>query len=356
MRLTQADLNRLSTAIKALYSVASVADLNTAALQHLPALIPSDVCGITLVPLNGRAVVHHNAPSLNKTVAERLWALRDFLHQHPLESAGDVSATWGARCLSDFLTRHQLHATDLYNEFFRHVGVEHQLGIYTERVHGFRIGISFNAESKDFSARDRATLTNLAPHITQAYKNAFELTRLRKASSSFEAAAEAHGHGFIRIDRSGAIIEITSLAAQLLQKYFNHPPHTQKSLPKEIRAWLKSPNSDQVVGNVVVPMILVKPCGKLSVRAATEGTDRILLLSEHRWSVVPADLAPLGLRPRESEILFWMCQGKSNPEIAAILSVSVRTIHKHNEHIFRKLGVENRHAATLVAAPFLRQF
>lgn len=63
----------------------------------------------------------------------------------------------------------------------------------------------------------------------------------------------------------------------------------------------------------------------------------------------PEPLLALGLTPRESEVLFWVAQGKANAEIALILEASAGTIRKHLEHIFEKLGVENRGAATLVA-------
>ena len=56
------------------------------------------------------------------------------------------------------------------------------------------------------------------------------------------------------------------------------------------------------------------------------------------------------LTPRESEIAIWLAEGKSNPEIAAILGPSPRTIEKHVEKILAKLGVENRTAAALLIA------
>lgn len=59
----------------------------------------------------------------------------------------------------------------------------------------------------------------------------------------------------------------------------------------------------------------------------------------------PAALQPLGLTPREAEILFWITQGKSNPEIAVILEMKLVTVKKHVQHILDKLGVENRLAA-----------
>ena len=63
----------------------------------------------------------------------------------------------------------------------------------------------------------------------------------------------------------------------------------------------------------------------------------------------PAPLIKLGISPREAEVLLWVTQGKSNPEIAEILGLSVATVKKHTIHIFEKLGVEGRSAAMLVA-------
>jgi DNA-binding CsgD family transcriptional regulator len=54
-----------------------------------------------------------------------------------------------------------------------------------------------------------------------------------------------------------------------------------------------------------------------------------------------------GLTPREAEVLLWLAQGKTNPEIARILGIRPYTVRTHVERIFTKLGVNNRHAATL---------
>jgi DNA-binding NarL/FixJ family response regulator len=63
----------------------------------------------------------------------------------------------------------------------------------------------------------------------------------------------------------------------------------------------------------------------------------------------PEQLVPLGLTPREAEVLFWVAQGKTNPEIATITGVQLTTIKKHLESIYAKLGVENRTSAASVA-------
>jgi DNA-binding CsgD family transcriptional regulator len=57
----------------------------------------------------------------------------------------------------------------------------------------------------------------------------------------------------------------------------------------------------------------------------------------------------VGLTPRETEVLTWIAQGKTNYEIGVILSVATGTICKHVQRIFFKLSVENRTAAAVVA-------
>ncbi|MEO5917648.1 MAG: response regulator transcription factor [Luteolibacter sp.] len=61
----------------------------------------------------------------------------------------------------------------------------------------------------------------------------------------------------------------------------------------------------------------------------------------------------LGLTPREAEVLLWVAQGKSNPEIATILGAAEGTVKKHLQNIFEKTGVDNRNAASMLAFEIL---
>jgi DNA-binding NarL/FixJ family response regulator len=64
----------------------------------------------------------------------------------------------------------------------------------------------------------------------------------------------------------------------------------------------------------------------------------------------PARLRAASLTPRETEVLSWLAKGKTNRDIADILGMSPRTVNKHLEHIFEKLGVETRAAAAALAS------
>ncbi len=86
------------------------------------------------------------------------------------------------------------------------------------------------------------------------------------------------------------------------------------------------------------------------VQAARDAID-----SNGRTTRPPA-AAPAGAaRPvdrmtaRESEVLRWVALGKTNRDIAEIIGISPRTVNKHLEHVFEKLGVETRTAAAAVA-------
>lgn len=55
------------------------------------------------------------------------------------------------------------------------------------------------------------------------------------------------------------------------------------------------------------------------------------------------------LTPREADVLLWTAHGKANKDISEILNISARTVNKHLEQVFVKLGVENRASAAAAA-------
>jgi DNA-binding NarL/FixJ family response regulator len=62
-----------------------------------------------------------------------------------------------------------------------------------------------------------------------------------------------------------------------------------------------------------------------------------------------------GLTVRECEVLVWVARGKSNRDVGEILALSPRTVNKHLERVFVKLGVENRAAAAGIAVSVLAE-
>ena len=82
----------------------------------------------------------------------------------------------------------------------------------------------------------------------------------------------------------------------------------------------------------------------------------LLRLAKDTSAGLPAEFSTeLGLTTREGEVLSWLSKGKTNRDIAQILGLSPRTVDKHLEQIYAKLGVENRTAAAAIAANATRR-
>jgi len=69
----------------------------------------------------------------------------------------------------------------------------------------------------------------------------------------------------------------------------------------------------------------------------------------HEPLSVDALAAALPITPREAEVLACVASGMTNTQVGRKLAISVRTVIKHLEHLYRKLGVTNRVAATACA-------
>ncbi len=80
------------------------------------------------------------------------------------------------------------------------------------------------------------------------------------------------------------------------------------------------------------------------------GVEYLVLLEEQELqSFSISSLELLGLTKREAEILFRVAQDQSNAAIARVLGCSKGTVRKHLEHIYKKLGVQTRMAAVMLA-------
>lgn len=171
------------------------------------------------------------------------------------------------------------------------------------------------------------------------------LSNARKAKSA-RHALDITGRKIVAVDENGDIAWSTPQAIRLLRQNGIHSENGEK-VPWAILAWLleirNKPNSssDQKLefnasgSEVTFRHIGSTPEGEilLSVADRQKGSD------EKRLAEF------FNLTMREAEVLLWTTHGKSNKEVAEILSLSPRTVNKHLEQIFSKLGVENRTAA-----------
>ncbi len=99
-----------------------------------------------------------------------------------------------------------------------------------------------------------------------------------------------------------------------------------------------------------VPFFAEQDGRRLLIRPfLTSDADEIVLLVQEQRYPVDQPLRRHGLTPREHEVLWWVTEGKTNPEIGIILGRSARTVQIHLNRVYRKLGVETRTAAATLA-------
>jgi DNA-binding NarL/FixJ family response regulator len=190
--------------------------------------------------------------------------------------------------------------------------------------------------------RPEEALARIATHISRA-------RMLDKAQLSVDAG----GRAGLTVDARGAITWATPRARQWLEAHLDE--ETSPEGWSRLHAWLELCNRSDGRGSVV-PLTLSRDDVRLRITDAglISGGDRLLLLQEQRADVTARTLADAyGLTTRETEVLGWIAAGKTNRDIAQILGMSPRTVNKHLEHIYVKLGVETRAAAAAIATQTL---
>lgn len=186
------------------------------------------------------------------------------------------------------------------------------------------------------------------PHELLARMNV-HLSNARLTSSA-HSALDSTGQYLFSVDLQGRMLWATPQTHALLARARANNEWRQIQLPNQLQNWLQRQHDP---GHV---LSLNGLDSALSIRflQRLEGEEVLLRLEEAQQQSGEVQLREeLGLTLRESEVLFWISNGKTNREIGEILAMSPRTVNKHLEQIFPKLGVENRTAAARIALQIL---
>lgn len=211
-------------------------------------------------------------------------------------------------------------------------------------------GVAFNRDVKNFTEPERRLLTALRPHILTAYRNAKALTQQRNLMETCRHALDQSEAALVVLQKGRAAL-ITRRAQLLLARYFP-ASRSGRALPDELLRHAARSNRTRSAapddGNARPSLVVRRGDGRLRIRLLPGRTagERLLRLDEEP-GCSPQQIQSLGLTAREAEVLSWLMRGKSNPEIGAIAGLTARTVEKHLEHVYAKLGVGNRVSATL---------
>lgn len=164
--------------------------------------------------------------------------------------------------------------------------------------------------------------------------------------------------GVIVATKKGVMQWVTKQAEHLLGQYFSLD--SAPDLPDTLRFWVEHqalsltaiekrqflrslPHTEQENRHLTVYLF-----------SCLDTEQYIFFLFEQKvssWQA--ADLQTIGLTQREAEVLFWVAKDKSNSEAAKILDCREGTVRKHLENIYKKLGVQSRVGAMMVALELL---
>jgi DNA-binding CsgD family transcriptional regulator len=233
-----------------------------------------------------------------------------------------------------------------YREVYRHLGVEYQIAAGVSGGPGHVTALAISRKLRDFTERERALLQHLQPQLTLAFQNLLAAGGVKSQLDEATAALKALGSSAVVIDAAGKILRCEEPSRQRLTDYFGRVPG--HLLPGEVQRWVVERLAS---GPRIKPLpgcfSRVGPRGTLTLRIAPLRLPEewLLILSEAAAQNMEARLRPLGFSRRQSEVVRWLLDGKTNSEIGTILGISSRTVQKHLEHLFADLGVETRTAA-----------
>jgi DNA-binding NarL/FixJ family response regulator len=170
-----------------------------------------------------------------------------------------------------------------------------------------------------------------------------------RMTQNSQAALDHAGRSLFAVDSAGALIWSTPQAQAILSRHF---PDDTPLAPLVVALLGLAEGGDRGIhchpitgGRVELTMLVRSNPGEWLFRIAeiAVGAEERLLAQRH------------GLTDREAEVLLWISRGKANREISEILGISPRTVNKHLEQVFEKMGIENRASAAAAAVKTLAQ-
>jgi DNA-binding NarL/FixJ family response regulator len=334
MTLGARELHGLLELLGEVHHAENVAGFRTALLDVLPRIIPAAYTSYNEVGSDGNPLATLVTPEPPQRVIAQ-WGR--YGHQNPLVQHHLATRDPRAYRLSDVTAMSAFRELELYHEVFVPLGVEHQLAVTLPAPPRLLIGLVF-ADADDFTDAQRRLLDLARPHLIQAHANATLRERMHDVLKAVEAGLDDVGEAIVVTDANDRIAFATQAGRAALELIDHDAAHDR--LPDRLRD-TPGPAHSVVALTGGSPLVVrtLAPKGGATVHLferGSRGAPRSLLTS-------------LGLSPREAEVLQAMMRGNSTAAIATQLKVTPKTVYKHAERIYAKLGVNDRIAAVSAA-------
>jgi DNA-binding CsgD family transcriptional regulator len=250
--------------------------------------------------------------------------LERWAQQHPLLHALTADPLSPPIAISDYLSTEEFHALELYRDFYGPHNVEHMVafGVSSERL----VAIALIRGSHEFTAEERRFLDGIRRHVTVAYAAVVARTEAANRLRNLERGLTDTGHGVLLADRA-RVVDSTQLAREIVLRWFGGDGDGH--LPAALR------------GASAWPRTFERPDGRLLVRR-TPGSPAVFVFEETLLVPDAAVVEQSRLTERELDVLAAAALGRTARRTAELLAISPRTVEKHLEHAYPKLGVHGR--------------
>jgi len=350
--VTRSGLRQLSDFLHELYQLQEPAEVLETVDRYADRLAPHDLAVPALTDRrSGSVMLEGVAPDYlegyRRHAGEDLSRLAHLRQRHR-----------GAVRLSEFVSRYELERTAIWNEVMRPNRIRHVMTmclLENSRVVAV-LKLIRSGSGRDFSLSERDLLALAAPHVRQAYANAEAVAGLAREARRLPEVADRLPVGVLIAKGSGQVVYQSRLAEAWCDRFFGRPGRRGPAV---------APGTPEPLRRLFRPFrpyaTFVGPGGALlTARVARLGDsargELLVVLEPGSSASAPHDR----LSSREREVLRWVAEGKTNPEIGLILGISPRTVQTHLEHAYAKLGVVGRAqavaelAALRVASPASR--
>lgn len=253
--------------------------------------------------------------------------LQALIEEHPLVPYVVARPASPPLAFSDVVSRRELERRQIYQDFFRPHEIRNLMA-FVFNVEPF-LAIAMTRSRGDFTPAQRDLSSLVRPHLQSAYRSIAQLERAARRLEALEQGLE---------ERAGGVVLLAG------EQRIEHTSDRARTL---LADWFAAGGRDRLpvaLADLHGTRTFERPGARLRV-SRIETDPPLLLLDEVRLQPDPEEMRRRGLTPREGEVITCAALGLSDAQIADELVVSRRTVQKHLEHAYRKLGVRDRAAA-----------
>lgn len=346
-RLSHTDWAGISSALPAIYSQRTLFDLACVWMKTAKDLISADLLFTGELKTPKFEVIQPIVYPYRTDVVKLAPMFLELAGKIPEFVPGYAEGSLFGR-LTSRMPQSRFERTELFNTFHRPLGLRYQFAGMIPDLKPPHIGFVVHRRARDYSERDEEILRHLSDHYSVAIKNVRAFADVAGENISLNQANELVGQGIVFLTFNYQLQGMTALAAKQLEKYFGKA-RNRASLPDQVSCWMREQLSkiaeQRLVGSPVEPLKVC--CGErqLTIRLVLHPMNpAMLVINESAAPMTIESLKCFGLTPRETEVLYWLVQGKTNAEIAFLLGTREGTTRKHVERILNHFGTQNRTA------------